>query len=430
MAQRYGGKIVTNGLVLCLDAHDAKSYAGEPANNLNSDTNDYTGTSYAYQGEWTSSPTRLAKSYDSTIKTPIGTGATLIQESGTAGYHHLSRMGGSETGNHTISFYFKPVTNDISDLRICMLGDSGTYIKFDFTQSTPTVTQGGAALSGKLAMLEALNDGWYFCAGDFNGRSGGWVGCVGYSPQSSYTGTSGNKKAYICGLNYNNLAYAVPSFDRSATDGWVDRSGNSNSGTLVNGTNTGVSHYRNGEVIMPVANSYLDFDGTNDYVVTSSNYSLSGSQTFEVWFMIEGGPSSPAGLLTQHDNAVPANFGINHVSNNKLAPSIGYTDGTREYSNKTTTTTFSHDTLYYAALVYDSSAGKVIWYVNGVYDNQYTLSKTPQFAAKPFQLGRWSYNYNNYYYNGRVYKASVYSNALTAAEVLSNYNTVKPRFGL
>ena len=201
MASRYGGKIVTDGLVLCLDAHDAKSYAGEPANNLNSDTNDYTGTSYGSMTEWSSNPTRLSKSYDSTIKTPIGTGATVIQESGTAGYHHLSRMGGTDTGTHTISFYFKPIANDISDLRICMLADGGTYIKFDFTQSTPTVTQGGAALSGKLAMLEALNDGWYFCAGDFNGRSGGWVGCVGYSPQSSYTGTSGNKKAYICGLN-------------------------------------------------------------------------------------------------------------------------------------------------------------------------------------------------------------------------------------
>jgi hypothetical protein len=395
---------------------------------LNSDTNDYTGTSYSYFGEWTSNPTRLSKSYDSTIKTPIGTGATLIQESGTNGYHHLSRMGGSETGNHTISFYFKPVTSDINNLKIGMLGDSGSIITFDFTQSPVAVTQTGSAISGKLALLAPLSNGWYFCAADFNGRSGGWIGCVGFNINAEYTGVLGSKKAYICGLNYNTKAYALPSFDRSATDGWVDRSGNSNDGTLVNGTDTGVSHYRDGQVIMPVANSYLDFDGTNDYVVTSSNYSLSGSQTFEVWFMIGGGPSSPAGLLTQHDHAVPANFGINHVSNNKLAPSIGYTDNTREYSSKTTVTTFSHDTLYHAALVYDSSAGKVIWYVNGVYDNQYTLSKTPQFAAKPFQLGRWSYNYSSYYYNGRVYKASVYGNALTAAEVLSNYNATKNRF--
>ena len=43
MASRYGGKIVTDGLVLCLDAHDAKSYAGEPANNLVTSTAvDYT----------------------------------------------------------------------------------------------------------------------------------------------------------------------------------------------------------------------------------------------------------------------------------------------------------------------------------------------------------------------------------------------------
>ena len=34
MAQRFGGKIVTDGLVLCLDAHDAKSYAGEPITNM------------------------------------------------------------------------------------------------------------------------------------------------------------------------------------------------------------------------------------------------------------------------------------------------------------------------------------------------------------------------------------------------------------
>ena len=57
---------------------------------------------------------------------------------------------------------------------------------------------------------------------------------------------------------------------RSATNGWVDRSGNSNSGTLTNMIGTEVTHYRDGQVIMPVANSYLDFDGTNDIVTISS----------------------------------------------------------------------------------------------------------------------------------------------------------------
>lgn len=171
------------------------------------------------------------------------------------------------------------------------------------------------------------------------------------------------------------------------------------------------------------------FDGTNDYI-SSSNYSLSGGQTFEVWFQITGGPDSPAGMLVQHDHAVPANFGINHVSSDKLAASISYTDGTREYSGKTTTTTFSHDVLYHVALVYDTSASKVIWYVNGAYDNQWTLSKTPAFASKPFVIGRWSTSYNNYYFDGNVYKASVYSKTLSATEVKQNFEATRQRFGL
>ena len=44
-----GPKVVTDGLVLCLDAHDAKSYAGEPVTNLASDSA-YT---WVNSGAWT-----------------------------------------------------------------------------------------------------------------------------------------------------------------------------------------------------------------------------------------------------------------------------------------------------------------------------------------------------------------------------------------
>jgi len=420
MAQRFGGKIVTDGLVLCLDAHDAKSYAGEPANNLNSDTNDYTGTSYSYNGEWTSSPTRLSKSYDSTIKTPIGTGATLIQESGTNGYHHLSRMGGGETGNHTISFYFKPVTSDINNLKIGMLGDSNPIITFDFTQSPATVTQTGSAISGKLALLAPLSNGWYFCAADFNGRGGGWVGAVGFNINAAYTGVLGSKKAYICGLNYNNKAYAVPSFDRSATNGWVDRSGNSNSGTLVNGTNTGVSHYRNGEVIMPVSASYLDFDGTDDYITISSllnQETINGSttKTIILWLKADSYGARMAFSTGQNgDNR------IYYWTQNSLNTwRIGNYTSTSGHS-----TLPSAGTWFCTAIVINGLS--VTGYLNGTqdYTGAYSAFTTQDYAV----LGR--HGTGSYYYDGKIGKVSVYNNALTAAEVLSNYNAMKPRFGL
>ncbi len=408
MAQRYGGKIVTNGLALCLDAHDAKSYAGEPTTNVVTYTNLNTGWSKNYQSNIV---------YDD-IEPPAGINSQVVGHTrgNSSGYWYSYGDYAPQDPSvvYVVSMYVKTL-------------DSNFRIRFYTANNSEDGRVWGS-------LITVPNDGkWHRVVWpSFTNPSNSQSDSLSFN--FSYNGAIGNAstKTWFCAPQMEAKSYATPFVDgtRSATNGWVDRSGNSNDGTLVNGTDTGVSHYRDGQVIMPVANSYLDFDGTNDYVVTSSNYSLSGSQTFEVWFMIEGGPSSPAGLLTQHDHAVPANFGINHVSNNKLAPSIGYTDNTREYSSKTTVTTFSHDTLYHAALVYDSSANKVIWYVNGVYDNQYTLSKTPQFAAKPFQLGRWSYNYNSYYYNGRVYKASVYGNALTAAEVLSNYNTAKPRFGL
>ena len=427
-----GPKIIDDSLVACLDAHDAKSYAGEPANNLNSDTNDYTGTSYSYNGEWTSSPTRLSKSYDSTIKTPIGTGATLIQESGTNGYHHLSRMGGGETGNHTISFYFKPVTSDINNLKIGMLGDSNPIITFDFTQSPATVTQTGSAISGKLALLAPLSNGWYFCAADFNGRSGGWVGAVGFNINAAYTGVLGSKKAYICGLNYNNKAYAVPSFDRSATDGWVDRSSNSNDGTLVNGTDTGVSHYRDGQVIMPVANSYLDFDGSDDHVVvTNGMNSLVGTNatTFAAWVYIDTVTSSFDGIIA---NKVNGAEGIALLVSNTQKIFFQYDSTSGNYSIDGGSNVPTAEWTYIVG-TYDTVAGYKT-YMNGeLNDSEADAGKSISSSGDmTINIGAQRNSSGNpgSYFPGRIAKVEIYNKALTAAEVLSNYNSVKPRFGL
>ena len=426
MAAKLGPKIVNDGLVLCLDAADANSYAGEPENNLNSDTNDYTGTSYGNITEWTSNPTRLSKSYDPTIKTPIGTGATLIQESGTNGYHHLSRMGGSETGNHTISFYFKPVTSDINNLKIGMLGDGNPIITFDFTQSPATVTQTGSAISGKLALLVPLSNGWYFCAADFNGRSGGWVGSVGYNINAVYTGVLGSKKAYICGLNYNNKAYAVPSFDRSATDGWVDLSGNSNSGTLTNMVGTEASHYRDGQVIKPINNAYLDFDGSDDYVDCGSVTPDTGDFTVEFIYQLTGA-GGRGGLFERKVGSTYNGFSLGQG-----APSEwGFTvSGTSNYSNKLylnwtypTLNTWYHDVGVYFG------GNNIAIYRNGSLVSSTSGTSQGDLSTQGTRTNFLIANRDNTTsLPCKVGLVRVYNKALTAAEVLSNYNATKGRF--
>ena len=201
--------------------------------------------------------------------------------------------------------------------------------------------------------------------------------------------------------------------------GWADLSGNSNHGTLVNGVAENSSNL-----------GCLSFDGSNQYV-TTSNTTISGSQTFSVWMSVgTTSPNSPAGVLTQHNYASTANFGINHVSGNKLASSIGYTDGTREYSSKITSFSPTVNVIFNAVLLYNSSENKIYWYINGALDSSYTLSATPKSTNYPIGLGRWDAGYNNYYFNGKIYYGLIYNKALTSLEVQQNFNALRGRFGI
>ena len=46
------------------------------------------------------------------------------------------------------------------------------------------------------------------------------------------------------------------------------------------------------------------------------------------------------------------------------------------------------------------------------------------------QIGRWGYSSFQRHLNGNIYNASIYNRALSASEVLQNYNALKGRFGL
>ena len=189
-----------------------------------------------------------------------------------------------------------------------------------------------------------------------------------------------------------------------------------------------VAHLNFGLPIYGNLGNYLEFDGSDDFI-TTSNTTIAGSQTFSVWASVATTtPSSPAGILTQHNYASTANFGINHVAGNRLAPSIGYIDNTREYDNKYTSFTPTVNTIFNAVLVYNASENKIYWYINGSLDSSYTLPATPNSTNYPICLGRWDAGYDAYYFNGKVYSATVHNTALTADQIKQNYNALKGRF--
>ena len=118
------------------------------------------------------------------------------------------------------------------------------------------------------------------------------------------------------------------------------------------------------------------------------------------------------------------------MSGNRLGASIGYTNGTREYSSKNTNYVIQVGVPFHAALKYDSSNNTIEWFINGISDSTYSLSATPNFISQPICSGRWTPVYTGYYFNGEVYVGKVYGMALTPEEIKQNFNTYKNRFNI
>jgi hypothetical protein len=277
-------------------------------------------------------------------------------------------------------------------------------------------------------ILEPLDGGGSYLTGEY--RPFGKVVTFGTNsggpnPGFSMTyggNTTANDKTRWIKPQVTTLSYNTPfaNLSRSATDGWVDRSGNSNDGTLVNGTNTGVTNYRVGQVIMPVANSYLDFDGSDDYITISSllnQETINGSTTKTIILWLKA---------DSYGARMPFSTGQN--GNNRIYYWTQSSLNTWRIGDYTSTS--GHSTLpsagtwFCTAIVINGLS--VTGYLNGTqdYTGAYSAFTTQDYAV----LGR--HGTGSYYYDGKIGKVSVYNNALTAAEVLQNYNATKSRFGL
>jgi len=86
----------------------------------------------------------------------------------------------------------------------------------------------------------------------------------------------------------------------------------------------------------------------------------------------------------------------------------------------------NYDTWYYTSLIRKSGTWSV--YYNGVLD--YTYGSDSNTAATPGKLYLGRDSENSIGYNGNLACISIYNRALSAEEVLYNYNGLKSRFGL
>lgn len=196
---------------------------------------------------------------------------------------------------------------------------------------------------------------------------------------------------------------------------WTDISGNKNNGTLVNGP---TFDRRNGGSIV--------FDGSNNYVSISYNAASmarwSTAQTVLFWEYHT--------FTTGRRNIWNQAYGGYGTWTCEGGSNISYYYGNAGNDNSPYTFLASPTipTGRWNMLVITRDASQVKWYVNN--SNVTTMSNPYGALTNTTANITIGNGYTGTPWVGRIAIVKAYNKALTAAEVLQNYNSLKGRFGL
>jgi hypothetical protein len=189
-----------------------------------------------------------------------------------------------------------------------------------------------------------------------------------------------------------------------------------NNGTLTNGPT--FSSDNGGSIV---------FDGTNDYVGSFSNYNTyfnfttAGQFTINCFFKVTTNSNFKAMVVSSNAAASGVwNYGLWVSNTNTLF--TGY-DNVSKYGN----TTLVSNQIYQGTLTYSGSVHTL--YLNGVNDGTFTNTGILNGISQELAIGRKG-GYSSDYFPGSIYTTQIYNRALSASEVLQNYNATKQRFNL
>lgn len=225
------------------------------------------------------------------------------------------------------------------------------------------------------------------------------------------------------GLVLNVDAGFTPSYPTTASL-WYDISGGNITGSLTNGPI--FNSTRSGSIL---------FDGTNDYV-TFGNQNLGIdliSKSFCAWVNLSASIVNPTSIIDKDfDNSPTDNggWGFWVGSDRKL----WWWNTSNQDIRDTGPTTIGTNVWTHIAVTYNSSTKTASFYINGSLNSSASnaninekSSGTQPLAISVARLGTVS---QQGYLNGAIANVLVYNRVLSAAQILTNYNAQKSRFGL
>jgi hypothetical protein len=208
------------------------------------------------------------------------------------------------------------------------------------------------------------------------------------------------------------LDTANPKSYVSGSTTWADISGNGRNGTLTNGP---TFNSENGGSIV--------FDGVNDYVNISTAPNLTNPLTICAFINTSFITGSNQVIYGPSANGSDNWFSI---SSNRAQILATQTSDVNTFS-ATGTTVIQANTWYHITGIVNNNVTQI--YING----RFEVASTVQ----AFTIGSWNSTARigqratgQLPFNGRIAYVQGYNRALSATEILQNYNATKTRFGL
>ena len=217
-------------------------------------------------------------------------------------------------------------------------------------------------------------------------------------------------------ITTNGLVLALDAGNRlsyvSGSTTWNDISNNANNGTLINGPtfNTGF-------------NGSLVFDGVDDYVDTTfkASTSIGNGNPFTISAFFKTGNLAQQMLVACPDNP---RFYIEVF--NRSGVLVSHWGIGNNNNSSTSTAIINLNQIYNYVATYDGNIAK--GYLNGVLTDTDTIG-SQSYNTNFLQIGKYTSGLP-LYLSGSIYTTQLYNRALSASEVLQNYNATKTRFGL
>ena len=233
------------------------------------------------------------------------------------------------------------------------------------------------------------------------------------------------------GLVLNLDAAKTDSYPGTGTT-WRDLSGFNNNGTLTNGpTFSG-----------PGKQASIVFDGVDDYIINNTLTLLITNQlTLSVWFYATD--TSVDNFIISSENSTSSNsrfvlfqdkvaFISGRVNTYTFIPGNNNVTGNIRMEFASNSEVLNQWVNITCTFIANSATG-IRGYKNGIEDPNSPVNAStvaPLSSTDPLYIGLRNPATDQRFFDGRIGIVQIYNRALSAQEVLQNYNATKGRFGL